>query len=680
MPFGPLLYPSIGLSLLKAGLTRNGIHSRIHYFTIDYAEIVGSPFYNGMANGVRPPLQFLAGEWIFSAALFPRDEERDRQYLETNIRRRPAQTARSRRRAPREAAERLLRARSHVDRFLDQCLAKVLRDQPKIVGLTSVFQQHTASLALAQRIKRASPETFVILGGANCEGIMGAETLRQFTFVDATVSGEGDLLFPELVRRVLDGKAIDALPGVRTRTNVDASFEAGHFSNAPTVLEMDELPVPDYDDYFEQFAASRFGRYWQPGLFFETSRGCWWGEKSHCTFCGLNGTTMKFRAKSAGRAMDELLQLTSRHDGANVAVTDNILDLAYFKTFIPELTKLGGRIHLFYETKSNLRKEQVRSLRDAGIAGIQPGIESLSSEVLKLMRKGVSALQNIQLLKWCRELGVEPQWNLLWGFPGESAAAYTRMAALVPLLTHLQPPGFFSTIRLDRFSPNFSDATSLGITNVEPIDAYRYLYDLPADALRNLAYYFSFSYQEPRSVASYAQPLAQALREWQRVAGSSAFFSVDTGDHLILWDLRPIAKRATTVLSGRERLLYLACDAASDARQLATHLTTMTAREVSTADVAAVLAPLVDDGLLIHEDHRYLALAIPLGEYAPARPIVQHFYQLVRGIGEPTHDGIAVQLSNPQPNKTTPRRVLRFPRRPLTAFQFQVDGNRILIH
>jgi radical SAM superfamily enzyme YgiQ (UPF0313 family) len=31
-------------------------------------------------------------------------------------------------------------------------------------------------------------------------------------------------------------------------------------------------------------------------LLFETSRGCWWGEHSHCTFCGLNGSTMLYRS------------------------------------------------------------------------------------------------------------------------------------------------------------------------------------------------------------------------------------------------------------------------------------------------------------------------------------------------------------------------------------------------
>src|SRR5258708_21757788 len=70
MPFGPLFSPSIGLSLLKAALTREGMASRIHYFTVRFAELTGSRFYLGIANGVRPSVRSLTGEWIFSAALF----------------------------------------------------------------------------------------------------------------------------------------------------------------------------------------------------------------------------------------------------------------------------------------------------------------------------------------------------------------------------------------------------------------------------------------------------------------------------------------------------------------------------------------------------------------------------------------------------------------------------------
>src|SRR3954465_271775 len=44
----------------------------------------------------------------------------------------------------------------------------------------------------------------------------------------------------------------------------------------------------------------------RPLMLIETARGCWWGAKNHCTFCGLNGETMGFRAKSADRVMTEI--------------------------------------------------------------------------------------------------------------------------------------------------------------------------------------------------------------------------------------------------------------------------------------------------------------------------------------------------------------------------------------
>ncbi|MCI0442202.1 radical SAM protein, partial [bacterium] len=106
---------------------------------------------------------------------------------------------------------------------------------------------------------------------------------------------------------------------------------------------------------------------------------------------------------------------------------DSILDLRYYKDYIPKLAERTTKLDLFYEVKANLKKVQIRLLRDAGVRTIQPGIESFSNSILQLMGKGVSALQNIQLLKWCKELGVSVYWNLLWGFPGEDPLEYDRM-------------------------------------------------------------------------------------------------------------------------------------------------------------------------------------------------------------------------------------------------------------
>ena len=40
-------------------------------------------------------------------------------------------------------------------------------------------------------------------------------------------------------------------------------------------------------------------------LYLEGSRGCWWGQKHPCSFCGLNGRKNVYRYKSAGRLYEE---------------------------------------------------------------------------------------------------------------------------------------------------------------------------------------------------------------------------------------------------------------------------------------------------------------------------------------------------------------------------------------
>src|SRR5205807_8166536 len=125
-----------------------------------------------------------------------------------------------------------------------------------------------------------------------------------------------------------------------------------------------------------------------PSLLFETSRGCWWGAKSHCTFCGLNGGAMAFRSKSSGRVMEELNYLVDKWHIDQVEAVDNILDMKYSNNVLPALALSPRPVHLFYEVKANLTRKQVQMLQRAGVRRIQPGIESLSDHVLQLMRKG----------------------------------------------------------------------------------------------------------------------------------------------------------------------------------------------------------------------------------------------------------------------------------------------------
>jgi ribosomal peptide maturation radical SAM protein 1 len=618
MPFGELFSPSMGLSLLKGALNRDGISSFIRYFGIPFGTRIGRPLYFDLSTDDRMSARQLAGEWLFAHALFERSAEDDERYFDSILRCRSGWVINDV--APLHPAtiRRLADSRRHVEPFLDHCAEEIVALGPRLVGFTTVFQQHVASLALARRLKERAPEITVIFGGSNCEGVMGAETVRQFPFVDAAVSGEGDLIFPEIVQRVFKGTSLAGLEGVKTRETVKREFLFGSFDNAPPVRDMNALPYPDFDDFFAEFNATGFKSTWQPRLFFETSRGCWWGEKKHCTFCGLNGQTMEFRSKTGVRALEELTSIVARHPGCEIQVVDNILDMRYFNDFLPALAASDLEVELFYETKANLKKEQVRALRDAGVTQIQPGIESFSDNVLALMRKGVTALQNIQLLKWCTELGVRPYWNILWGFPGEPPEEYTRMAEIVPLLTHLVPPIGFGGLRLDRFSPNFFDAERLGFTNVRPLPAYRHIYPLPAPAVANLAYHFGFDYVREQHVDEYIGPLLKELRAWKSLNGESTLFHADVDGKLAVCDTRPAARAAVTVLAGLDRELYLQCDGVTDIRRLV-EVARIECGEATEDSVAERLDPVCASGLMLRDGRRYLALSVKLGTYKPSR-------------------------------------------------------------
>jgi len=670
MPFGPLFNPSFGLSLLKAALAREGVAAEVRYFTIAFAELVGEPAYSGIALNGEVVARELAGEWVFSRALFPESEEEVEDYIEDILVKRSAHPSKGKP-VSRRLLDHILKARERALEFLDWCVEEVARRPPKVLGFTSMFEQHLASLALAWRLKERLPDTFILFGGANCEGVMGAETLRQFPFVDAVVSGEGEVVVPALVRRVLDGEPILDLAGVRTQERLRDEFASGQFSNAPSVPHLDELPYPDASDYFQDFRASRFDRSWQAGLFVETSRGCWWGERQHCTFCGLNGTSMTYRSKSPGRALEEMVALKAQHPDCDLQVVDNILDMGYFQTLLPEIVRRKLDFGLFIETKSNLKKEQVRLMREAGVRMFQPGIESFSDDVLQRMRKGVKALHNVQLLKWCEEFGVEPYWNLLWGFPGEPPEEYARMANLVPLLTHFTPPNGVYPLRMDRFSPSFTDPEALGFRDVEPLPSYRHVFrGLSKSTLANLAYYFDYRYQKPQEPGRYVGPLLEELRLWKRVHRTSALFSVAVDGKLLIWDLRPGRRRPLTVLDGGEKELYELCDATTSLSTLESRL----GREITRS-----LERLVADGLMVRDRALFLSLAVPLGPYTPEAPVVHKFYALAARLGRRTPRGLVVPLASAN-GRGGGSRVGRGHNRSLSSQQFSInrDGDLVI--
>ena len=223
---------------------------------------------------------------------------------------------------------------------------------------------------------------------------------------------------------------------------------------------------------------------------------------------------MTFNAKSSDRVVHEVRALWDRR-GFPLFATDTILSRKHLKEAMPRLAEYSRKPELFYEVKPNMVRRDVATLRAANVTSIQPGIESLSSTLLQLLDKGVRAIQNVALSKWCREEGITPLWNILYGIPGERKESYFEQIALIDRIPHFEPPEGLFTIQLDRFSPSFNSYREYGWVGIEPLPGYRLLHhDMSDEALRDVAYHFE-GVGAPFVIQHYEPHLKAAVDRWR---------------------------------------------------------------------------------------------------------------------------------------------------------------------
>ncbi|HMU53763.1 MAG TPA: RiPP maturation radical SAM C-methyltransferase, partial [Nitrospira sp.] len=309
MPFSYSKYPSIQLGTLSALLKSQGIPVDCHHLNVLFAHKIGVPLHELICEK-----RALFGEWIFSYLLF-RDNPKRAEYP----------------RVFKPVFEQLARESGHstgyfedmavrtAPQFLTQALTAIDWGQYRLIGFTSTFDQNVASLTMAKLIKDLYPSVTIVFGGANYDGEMGLEYFRAFPFIDHVVVGEGEESFPRLVRKVLGGQSSGYPDGIAYREGHDIRLTP----NASLFSDFAKTGPPDYDDYYRLLAElGEASQGLDRILLYEGSRGCWWGEKHHCTFCGLNAQSMKFRAKSSEQVAQEMAYLSHRYDTARFRLVD----------------------------------------------------------------------------------------------------------------------------------------------------------------------------------------------------------------------------------------------------------------------------------------------------------------------------------------------------------------------
>ena len=412
------------------------------------------------------------------------------------------------------------------------------------------------NLRVARRLKELSPATQVVLGGSTISGRVGPSVMREYAWIDFIVQGEGERPLLALLDALAEQRAAETpIPGVLRRLS---STEDGFKRAEPAPLE--NLALPDYDEYAA--LAEKHNVVWSVPI--QGSRGCWWdctdktkNAKSICHFCTVGVQFTGYRERSVSDVTAQMDQLSRKHRNVNFFFVDDIMRFKDVEKFAGEMAAHNREYQFFHEIRASIRPYELFRLKEAGLKTTQIGIEGLSSAYLRRIGKGTSAIQNLQALRTCAELGIKSQSNLLTEYPGATAEEVEETRRNI-----LDYAFSFDPLSVSKFGL-FIDTTAeklreeLGIVRVRNRDLYRV--GMPEEVWQRLELY-ELDFDLTRPGVDWA-PVYEARKQWigsYESRRDSTLIYQDGGTFLTILDRRAGGLTEIT-LDEQDRDLYLYC-------------------------------------------------------------------------------------------------------------------------
>jgi len=482
-----------------------------------------------------------------------------------------------------------------------------------LIGFSICLSQLTSSLYMIRQIRKHHPHCSIVVGGSSCAGELGYSLLANLPEIDFLVSGEGELPLLTLINRIKKGYSkTDYSAGLLWRD------EQGNITGGglEQLSNLKELPVPDYGDYFEQLGCQSRLANLIPNLPVETSRGCWWHRvksgsvERACKFCNLNLQWRGYRSKKQAQVAREMEELASKHSSLKFSFVDNILDSREVKGIFKSISTLDRGFEIFTELRASVSRDDLIQMRKAGVNQVQIGIEALSTRLLGKINKGTTAIQNIEVMKHCEELGIQHASNLILGFPTSDSKDVEETLNNLKFVLPYQP------LRKVRFwlgqnSPVDLNPEQFGILNVANHPHYKKL--LPDSLAESLCLMIKTYRGDRTKQKKLWRPVARELASWQeryRLLRKDHFPTVllgyrDGGDFLLIRRRTRDYQMETFRLKGFSRDIYRFCETRRTLEQIHHQFP-----RVSSDKLEKFISHMVNKRLMFREGKEVLSLAV----------------------------------------------------------------------
>jgi radical SAM superfamily enzyme YgiQ (UPF0313 family) len=332
--------------------------------------------------------------------------------------------------------------RDQVDfsRFAADCFAGRGFD---FFGFSTVCSSYPLTLRIASAVKRAHPESVVVLGGPQAS-VVDVSTLRAFPAIDLVVRGEAEQTLPELVDALTRGSSLAPIQGITFRQG----GEIVRNPEAPLVSDLDALPYPA----FHLFPDVRFCRHFP----LELGRGCPFA----CTFCSTNDFfRRRFRLKSPERMIAEMRWVRQTYGINSFELVHDMftVDRKRVVAFCRALLESGEEFYWGCSARTDcIDEELIQLMSRAGCRGIFFGIETGSARMQKIIDKGLALDDSAERVRSCDKFKIKTAVSLMAGFPEETMPDLRATAAF-----------FVDSLRYDHADPQLSILSPLADTPIQ---------------------------------------------------------------------------------------------------------------------------------------------------------------------------------------------------------------------
>ena len=281
----------------------------------------------------------------------------------------------------------------------------------------------------------------------------------------------------------------------------------------------------------------------------------------------------------------------------------------YTEQLFGQLAETKSDIRLHYEIRPHFRRDQLARMRTGGLVSVQPGIESLSTHLLKLMKKHSTGMRNLELTKWCTYYGINNLYNILVGFAGETPDDYRLQCEVIAKIGHLQPPYAIAKARADRGSPMFIDPDQARRRPLAPGRLLPLLFPRGRFDLNKISYYFDHDGPGMLPEHDY-DDIFRAVGTWQerwRDGERPTLLYRKSCSSIFIEDGRASSVRHFDYSDGQAALYEFCMDAKTH------HAIAAEFGEIRLA--GGDLAEFRERDLMVQLDDQYLSLALPKNAY-----------------------------------------------------------------